>query len=377
LEDLVPNLYFAARPLVERLEVREFLSVSLSANGWTTVTPSASTRIIYVSSSTGNDSNSGLSPAEAVASIARGVSLLQNDSADWRLLKCSDVWNTGFGAWRLSGLSSDEPMLISSYGSGARPLLESGTSSGFWAGASSSPQVNFVDIIGLHFYANGRDPNSPSFVGSPDTTGIDILTQSDGITIENCQVEDYAVDINLQGYLGPITNAQVRRNVIDDSYSTDGHSQGLYCYGVSNLLIEGNTFDANGYNDQIPGAEATYFNHDCYISSHNTNVTVDNNIFAGAAGYGLQDRPGGTVENNVFIDDPVGMSFGLGQWRQHRARRSERNRERQRVSRRRRSQWFALWPGDSSSATRRRVIPPWSATISSPTDCPTRRPRSI
>ena len=38
---------------------------------------------------------------------------------------------------------------------------------------------------------------------------------------------------------------------------------------------------------------------------------VQNNIFARAAGYGLQARSGGIVENNLFIDDPVGMSFGL------------------------------------------------------------------
>ncbi|HWE04303.1 MAG TPA: right-handed parallel beta-helix repeat-containing protein [Tepidisphaeraceae bacterium] len=305
------KLLLAARPSIERLEDRRLLSVSIDSDGWTTLAPSAATRVIYVSSSAGSDNNNGLSPANPVASIAKGVSLLRNDSSDWLLLKCGDTWNSGLGAWRLSGKSNDQPMLIGSYGSGARPLLETGTGDGFFAGASSSPEVDHIDIIGLHFYADGRDPNSRTFFGSADATGIDVLTQTNGITIENCWMEDYSVNINLQSYLGQITDAQVRRNIIDDSYSVTGHSQGLYCYGVANLLIQGNTFDADGYNDQIPGAQATYFNHDCYLSSNNTNVTIDNNIFARAAGYGLQDRPGGTVENNVFIDDPIGMSFGL------------------------------------------------------------------
>jgi len=307
----VPKSFFAGRSLIERLEDRRLLSVSVSPDGWTTVAPSAGTRVIYVSSSTGNDRNNGLSPANPVASIAKGVSLLRNNSPDQLLLKSGDAWSSGFGTWRLSGKSSDQPMLIGSYGVGPRPLLETGISSGFFAGSSASPEVDYIDIIGLHFYADGRDPNSPTFVGPSGATGIDILSKTDGIVIENCWIEDYAVNINLQNYYGPITNAAVRRNVIDDSYATTGHSQGLYAYGVTNLLIEGNTFDANGYNNQVPGGEATYFNHDCYISSNNVNVTVDNNIFARAAGYGLQDRPGGIVENNVFIDDPIGMSFGL------------------------------------------------------------------
>ena len=58
-------------------------------------------------------------------------------------------------------------------------------------------------------------------------------------------------------------------------------------------------------------AQATYYNHDCYLSSNNTGVIVRDNIFARAAGYGLQARSGGLIENNLFIDDPVGMSFGL------------------------------------------------------------------
>lgn len=283
----------------------------MSSDGWTVVTPPASARIIYVSSSTGNDSNSGLSPSAPVATIAAGESLLQNDSADEMLLMCGDAWASGLGNWRLSGESAQDPMVIGSYGTGARPLLDTGTGSGFWAASSSVSEISNVDILGIHFYADGRDPNSPTYVGPTDTTGIQVLTKTNDLLIENCWIEDYAVNINLQSFYGPITNASVRRNIIDDAYATTSHSQGLYCYGVNNLTIEGNDFDANGYNSQVPGAGATYYNHDCYLSSNNTNVTIDDNIFANAAGYGLQDRPGGIVENNVFIDDPVDMSFGL------------------------------------------------------------------
>ena len=45
----------ATAPVVETLENRQLMSVSLDANGWTVVTPTADSRVIYVSSSTGND----------------------------------------------------------------------------------------------------------------------------------------------------------------------------------------------------------------------------------------------------------------------------------------------------------------------------------
>ena len=287
------------------------MSVAMSPDGWTTVAPAPDTHVVYVSSSTGNDQNGGFSPSDPVASISKGVSLLRDGSADWLLLKCGDTWNSGLGVWRKSGRSNDEPMLIGSYGVGARPLLDTGTDSGFWAASISNQQIDHIAIIGLHFNANGRDPNSPAFSSPTDATGIDVLTRTDGLTIEDCQVENYAVNINVQSFYGPISNVSIRRNVIDDAYATTTHSQGLYCYGVNNLLIDQNVFNANGFNTQVPGAGPTYYNHDCYLSSNNTSVTVRENIIANAAGYGLQARSGGIVEDNVFINDPVGMSFGL------------------------------------------------------------------
>ena len=73
--------------VIELLEKREMLSVSQNGGGWTVVTPSAGDRVIYVSSSQGSDHNSGLSSSSPVQSIARGESLLRNNSGDQLLLK--------------------------------------------------------------------------------------------------------------------------------------------------------------------------------------------------------------------------------------------------------------------------------------------------
>lgn len=60
------------------------------SSGWTVFVPSSDTRTIYVSSSTGNDSNNGLSESTPKRTIAAGKSLLRNGYPDWLLLKCGD-----------------------------------------------------------------------------------------------------------------------------------------------------------------------------------------------------------------------------------------------------------------------------------------------
>ncbi len=298
--------------MFEGLEARQLLSVSMDSGGWTVVTPQSGDRLVYVSSSSGNNANSGLSASSPVKTLAKGVSLMRNGTGDELLLKAGDTWHENLVYWRLSGQSSQNPMLISSYGSGARPTIMSGTSDGLTTGASSNPEIDYLDIIGLHFWADGRDPNlTRSPAGNAYTTGINILSKSNSILVENCLVQDYAVNLNFQDYQGPLTNISVRRNVSIDSYSTNNRSQGLYANGVTNLLLEGNLFDHNGYNDQVSGAFATWFNHDCYISGENYNCVIRDNIFSRAAGYGLQARSGGVVQNNLFINNPVGASYGL------------------------------------------------------------------
>lgn len=300
-----------AYPEIESLEQRALLSVTLDPNGWTIVTPPASARVIYCSSSTGNDANNGFSPNVPVQTLAHAISLLRDHSGDQLLLKRGDVWRSDLGVWRKSGKSAEQPMVIGAYGTGDRPELMTGGESGFDAISSINSEIDNVDIIGIHFYSDGRDPTSPDFTGPVNATGINLLTKTTNFLVEDCQIEGYVDDINVQAFFGPIANVQIRRNVIDDAYATSSNSEGLYAYGVTNLLIEGNTFDHNGYNDLVPGGQATWYNHDCYLAANNVNCTVRDNIFAEASGYGLQARAGGDIENNLFINDPVGMTFGL------------------------------------------------------------------
>ena len=107
---------FAMGVILEPLEARQLMSVSLDGSGWTVITPAADSRVIYVSNSAGIDGNSGLSAASPVKTLARAVSLVRDNSADQILLKRGDAWSENFGYWKKSGRSAQEPMVISAYG---------------------------------------------------------------------------------------------------------------------------------------------------------------------------------------------------------------------------------------------------------------------
>ncbi|HEV8607732.1 MAG TPA: PKD domain-containing protein [Tepidisphaeraceae bacterium] len=287
------------------------MSVSLDANGWTAVTPSADSRVIYVSNSSGNDANSGLTASAPLKTIPAGIAMLRSGMPDWLLLKRGDSWvGEGLSSWSKSGRSAQEPMLISSYGStGARPILKTGAYNGIYA---QNVPVNYLSIIGLDFYANTRDPLSPDFVNTDGGTGIRWMVASKDLLIEDTVVRGYTTNVFISPELsGPITNVKIRRSMILDSYATVGHSAGALLGGLDGLLLEGNVFDHNGWNENIVDAPADKFNHNIYIVSNNTGVVVKDNIIANAASHGLQARSGGQISGNIFLNNPIDLSFGM------------------------------------------------------------------
>lgn len=210
-------------------------------------------------------------------------------------------------------------MVIGSYGTGARPLVKpANDADGIWIIDESH-----LAIVDIHLYAEHRDPGSGSFIGPASAYGVRFTDSTSGaspenLLIENCKIEFFSNGVSIVGIAGsPLINFEIRRCIIADSYASPGsHCQGLFCNRVDGILIEENVLDHNGwYGDRdtggVVGAPATQFNHNCYIDNTNPDepTTRDNrphiiirgNITANASASGFQMRPGGTMENNVFI----------------------------------------------------------------------------
>src|SRR5688572_16560227 len=195
----------------ETLEGRTMMSVTTDAQGWSVVNPASDSKVIYVSTS-GNDGNTGQSASSPVRTLARGESLLRDGYADQLLLKRGDTWNEAFGMWDKSGRSDAEPLLIGNYGSGALPQLNTGSRNGLTTGTND---VNHLFVQGIHFNASSRDAGSSTYVGnSGGDYGIQILSRSDDLTIEGCEIENYRVNVSVQSFYGTITDVVLKRNSI-------------------------------------------------------------------------------------------------------------------------------------------------------------------
>lgn len=273
---------------------------------WTQFTPSSDTRLIFVSSSEGNDSNNGLTPATPVKTLARAESLLRDGFPDWMLLKRGDVWHESMPSWSKSGRAANELLIVGAYGDqGGRPQIRpSGNSSG--ASSHGSTLLSHVAFVGLHF-----EPRERTEEERP--TGITWRRRSDNILFEDCLIRGFSNNVNVQtiSEAAPVRNIRLNGCVIADSWSRDTHSQGLYADGVDGLTIENSVISSNGFNRER-NISPTVFNHNLYISTRNENIVVRGNIIADASSHGIQLRCGGQIEDNLFLSNPISVLLGGG-----------------------------------------------------------------
>ena len=212
---------------LESLERRAMLSVSTDSTGWTVVSPAADTKVIYVSSSSGNDGNDGLDPTRPVKTLGKAQGLLRDGSADWMLLKRGDVFGS-LGEWKKSGRSAQEPLYISAYGAGARPQINSGTGAGFYTYANGSRRINNLVLSSVGFFADSYD----HYNGNGATAGIRLTCPGDRILIEDVLVRGYKDNVVIDPVGAGLTNVTLRRSVIVDAHAGsavgNGHAQGVY-----------------------------------------------------------------------------------------------------------------------------------------------------
>lgn len=316
------------------------------SNGWSIITPDKETRIVYVSSTQGNDSlarpylSSELkepfnpSGIRAYRTIQAAIKNLREGKPDWILLRKGDTFSITKYLSLPSGASKSAHTVLGAYGvAEKRPVIDTNDSSGVML-----LEKNFITINGIEFYPSKLDPNNPNFLGWGNMTkpvsGIANNGFGNGghhLFIENTKLSFYSMNIVITAD-GEKKNIVIRRNEILNAYSERSHSQGLYAHNVNGFLIEDNLFDHNGWfnprgsnqalNDKAYGA-ATYFNHNAYLSAEK-NLVIRNNIFSRASSMGLKLTSNADTEskknyiyaynhlikNNFFVEGEIGISAG-------------------------------------------------------------------
>ncbi len=325
----------------------QFSLPAQDADGWSLLTPSVDSRIIYVSSSEGDDANAVIyAPDDAVigadvfhpegrvmaySSIAAAVAQMREGYPDYVLLKRGDSWSldTDISLVR-KGRSARERQVLGAYGdlSSPRPLVLN-------AGLVMN-KSGYIAVVGLHLCDDERNPGSSQFVGFDHVSnssgiGATVYSNVGGILIEDCwfewfggnAIQSWAFDD--KGNMLDIPDIIVRRNIFNNNYSTSSHSQGLYSNLIS-ILVEENIFDHNGWykqgqsNAQAQGM-ATMFNHNTYFSG-TRNTIMRNNIFLRSSsiqnkftsntsdGINKIAAQNILVENNFYAEGEIGISLG-------------------------------------------------------------------
>lgn len=315
------------------------------AEGWTILDPSKAEKVIYVSSSSGNDSSGqvysfpsssiGDDPfqpsgtIQAFETVEQAISSIVDGEAVWVLLKRGDVFYSSIST--RTGKSQDQPFLYSSYGNSSQPpLLKTGAESGV---AHCCEALEHFWIVGLSFYAHTRDPDSPEYISDAGDRGIYLETirgrKLNNILLEGNVVRYYKDNV-IQSFNGTgiVTNINLRRNMFLDGYnSSDSQNEsiGLFVQNVNGFLLEENIFDHNGWlipsygnsegQDKSNG-QATQFSHSTYFVD-NQNVIFRNNSFNRPSSNGnkwVASSTGSTqnilIENNLYNDCEIGISMG-------------------------------------------------------------------
>jgi hypothetical protein len=304
---LIINIFIFSLPGCTFLQRLPVTWVAPRITGWTEYVLADDARAIYVSSSDGNDDNDGLSYHTPRATIAAGISLLRDGYPDHLLLKKGDSWTESLGIWQLSGRSQSEPMVIGAYGAGARPRLDTGAGTAISRQPDGRDYCDYISIIGIHFRAHTRIFGNAGF-NTAGSNGFDWRSGGRYLLVEDCLFESYINNLYFDEQSpNDISNITIRRCSILDAWSDISISRGMYLARVEHGLIEENIFDHNGYNEDVSGAEGVSGNQHIHIRESCQDITIKGNILTQSANGAMLIRPGGIVEDNIFIRNPLAI----------------------------------------------------------------------
>lgn len=313
-------------------------------NGWSIITPSEDSRLIYVSSDVGDDETAEFYMPRDIAdlrnpglikpfkTINAGLEHARRGFPDWILLRQGDEWQVQERTELTGGRSVDERFVLTSYGeTGDRPVISNSEGKEIlriWT------NQNYIAITGISFYGIERDPDGAQFVGwgnVPELAGILIYgaegTKMGSILMEDNNFNFLSKAINSSGEAEHV-DIVVRRNIIRNSYNELGHSQGMFAINTSAFLEE-NIFDHNGWYKQQKEesgrekteGQATIYNHNTYFPKSQNSIFRDNIFLRPSSIHNKWTaNPSGdvdaivsrnlTMKDNLYVGGEIGISAG-------------------------------------------------------------------
>lgn len=135
----------------------------------------------------------------------------------------------------------------------------------------------------------------------------------EGIRIDACDVSGFRIGVTCEAFAGKRSSRlEILDSVLHDNWhAANGHAHGLFADKTDDLTLTNSTFLRNGWREGPGGAAGSPENHGGYITGDCTGLTVTHCRFELNSSHGLQARCGGVIERCAFVDNPIGLSFGL------------------------------------------------------------------
>lgn len=280
----------------------------IDAQGWS-ILPElpAGARNVYVATVAqgGDDGNDGLSEGAPKATISAGWALIRSGVGDRLWLRRGGEWSASTISL-VNGASPQAPTVIGAWGTGDRPILDTGTSAAFATSfGNSRSYIVISQIESKHTGFTGASTN-PQFV---NIIGID-----NHILIEGCYTEECGEGYTVSRASG-ITNIALRRNTVYRSHHHNGSGtadggHGIFCNGVTGLWLEENVALHCGWKPTV--VDRNDFAHGIYVQSTNYDVAAYRNIGVDNSAVGMHFRCEGTCQDNFFSGNRSGLQLGGG-----------------------------------------------------------------
>lgn len=280
----------------------------------------------FVNSVTGSDASgcaAAEQPATPLRSIAIAVACVKGGNGDQVLVAEGTSYAEGLPVLdKRSGYSNEYPTVIQSYdpsdptndskygraANGRRPIINTG--------GNAQPVTCCGTTPGSYLAIRGFDINPGNLPGMTM-----MFVGTNGMPNNYVLIENNIFRYTQLGFNQPPTNRAihhvVRKNAFYGSWSGGAHAQGVYNSGTESLTVEDNVFWHAGWKvgasrdagDSLGGA--TMFNHAIYQQS-TSDAVIRRNLFMDSSATGCMCRGDTSIQDNVFIDEPIAISAGVG-----------------------------------------------------------------